>query len=72
MKKEKQKSNLRVITSELYHSNPKRYELRKGDSAGAPLCPFGNIYEWIGFDIETKEYVRFTKSVFKKLINSVG
>ena len=70
MKEEKQKSDIRVVTSEKYHLNPKRFELRKGDSDGAPLCPFGNNYEWIGFDLESKEYVRFTKSVFKKLVNS--
>ena len=69
MKNESQKSNLRVVTSENYHLNPKRYELRKGDSDGAPPCPFGNNFEWIGFDSQTEEYVRFTKSVFKKLVN---
>jgi hypothetical protein len=47
---------------------PDRYELRSGSSEGAPLCPFGNHFQWIGYDKELKEYVRFSKSVFKKLI----
>ena len=45
-----------------------RYELRSGSSEGAPLCPFGNHFQWIGYDKKTEEYVRFSKSVFKKLI----
>lgn len=47
-----------------------RYEIRSGKDSGAPLCPYGNHYEWIGFDKETKEYVRFTKSVFIKLLQA--
>ena len=70
MKNKSEKSSLPVVTSEKYHLDPLRYELRKGDSDLAPLCPFGNNYEWIGYDLELKEYIRFTKSVFKKLVNS--
>lgn len=51
--------------------DPNRYELRSGRSEGAPNCPFGNHYEWIGFDKKEQKYVRFTKSVFKKLIQDV-
>ena len=65
---EKQKYNLPVITAELFNLFPDRYELRKGTQSDAPLCPFGNQFEWIGFDKEEMKYVRFTKSVFKKLI----
>ena len=65
---EKQKYNLPVITAKLFNLFPDRYELRKGTQSDAPLCPFGNQFEWIGFDKEEMKYVRFTKSVFKKLI----
>ena len=57
----------RVLMNE-FLKEPDRYELRSGSSEGAPLCPFGNHFQWIGYDKELKEYVRFSKSVFKKLI----
>ena len=47
---------------------PERYELRSGKTPSAPLCPYGHHFLWIGYDIEKQEYVRFTKSVFKVLI----
>ena len=56
---------------QLYLENPKRYELRAGAAADAPSCPYGNKYQWIGYDLEKKVYVRFTKSVFKLLVNKV-
>lgn len=65
----KEKYNLPVITAEEFGLSPNRYELRKGTDEGAPLCPFGNRFQWIGFDKESKTYVRVTKSVFRKLIN---
>ena len=52
----------------MYSLNPSRYSLEKGDKDGAPNCPYGNVYQWIGFDKELNEFVRFTKSVFKVLI----
>jgi len=48
-----------------------RYELRSGSSEGAPLCPFGNHFQWIGYDKKEGEYVRFSKSVFKKLVQKI-
>ncbi|MEO0338462.1 MAG: hypothetical protein AAF242_04535 [Bacteroidota bacterium] len=51
-----------------YLAQPDRYELRAGTEEGAPLCPYGNHYAWIGYDLEAQIYVRFTKSVFKLLI----
>ncbi len=65
---------MRRINSEEYNrlysnTNPNRYELRKGSEPNAPNCPFGNNYQWIGYDLETQEYVRFTKSIFKKLVS---
>ena len=51
-----------------YLKNPGRYVLKPGTSEGAQPCPYGNTYQWIGYDLEMKQYVRFTKSVFKLLI----
>ena len=62
------KYNLPVVTAKEYDLSPGRYELRKGTEENAPLCPFGNHFEWIGFDKEGNNYVRFSKSVFKRLI----
>ncbi len=63
---------MRKITKQAYLIQPDRYELRKGTTPGAPLCPYGNHYQWVGYDIEEQEYVRFTKSVFKKIIQQVS
>ena len=60
---------MRKVNMSDYLSDPNRYELRKGSAKNAPLCPFGNHYQWIGYDKVEEEYVRFTKSVFKKLVN---
>ena len=65
---EKKKYNLPVITAELYDLSPDRYELRKGTLPDAPPCPYGHRFKWIGFDKAQKQYVRLTKSVFKRLI----
>lgn len=62
-------SELRRVNMEEYILTPSRYELRKGVEEGAPLCEFGNHFEWMGYDLKSKEYVRFTKSVFKKLVH---
>ena len=53
-----------------YRSEPERYEIRSGSLADAPSCPYGNRYQWIGYDLLEQEYVRFTKSVFKILIKT--
>lgn len=66
-----QKYDLPVITAEQFNLYPERYELRKGSHSDAPDCPYGNRFEWIGFDKETNKYVRVTKSVFKKLIHNM-
>lgn len=60
---------MRKVTKEEYASAPNRFELRPGSADGAPPCPYGNQYQWVVFDTETKEYVRVTKSVFKVMIN---
>ncbi|MGB0862751.1 MAG: hypothetical protein ACPG19_11200 [Saprospiraceae bacterium] len=59
---------MRKVNMEAYLANPSKYELRKGSATDAPSCPYGNEYQWIGYDLEAQEYVRFTKSVFKKLV----
>ena len=67
--KDQPKHKLPTITAEAFKLAPDRYELRDGSLPDAPPCPYGNRYEWIGYDKEEKQYVRFTKSVFKRLIN---
>jgi len=62
---------MRRIKMEDFLKQPDRYELRSGSSEGASLCPFGNHFEWIGYDKVSLEYVRFSKSVFKKLIQEI-
>jgi hypothetical protein len=56
------------ITAELYNQHPERYLLVPGHLEGAPTCPYGNVQEWVGFDNVDRKYIRFTKSVFKKLV----
>lgn len=63
-------NSLQKIDMATYSAAPHRYELRSGTEADAPLCPYGNHYEWIGYDKVSQEYVRFTKSVFKKLVQA--
>ena len=65
------KPELKRIRKVEYDIDPNRYELRDGREINAPLCPYGNHYKWIGFDLKTNEYVRLTKSVFKLLINKI-
>ena len=59
---------LRRVTMEEYKADPDRYEIRSGKTTGAPPCPYGHFYLWIGYDFKEQEYVRVTKSVFKVLI----
>ena len=65
------KHNLPIIDAEAFNKEPERYQLRKGSEEGAPACPYGNEYEWVGFDLKAETYVRFTKRVFKRLISQV-
>ena len=60
--------NKAKVTMPQYKSAPERYELRSGLESDAPLCPYGNRYQWVGYDKQTGAYVRFAESVFKKLI----
>lgn len=63
---------MKKVTMEMYTLEPRRYELRSGKKDDAPLCPYGNHYKWIGYDLSDKEYVRFTKYVFKKLVKLIN
>ncbi|SFV70007.1 hypothetical protein MNB_SV-3-629 [hydrothermal vent metagenome] len=42
----------------------KRYILREG-FPDFPTCPYGHRFKILGYDIEQKEYVRFTPSILK-------
>ncbi len=64
---EKRKYGPRVIDRRQFDQNPNNFELRINDK-NAPLCPFGNQRKFIGFEKEKNEYVRFTKSVLKKVL----
>lgn len=61
---------MRRVVMEEYLANPEQFELRSGNEKDAPDCPYGNRYQWVGYDKKTAEYVRFSKSVFKKLIKN--
>jgi hypothetical protein len=56
------------ITAEIYQQDPDRFSVVSGHQLGAPTCPVGNILQWVGYDKKEDKYVRFTKSVFKKLV----
>ena len=53
---------------EMFQQDPDRYMLVSGHQDGAPTCSFGNMQQWVGFDNIEKKFIRFTKSVFKKLV----
>ena len=59
---------MRRVNMEEYKLDTERYEVRSGKSPGAPLCPYGHPYLWIGYDFKEEEYIRVTKSVFKILV----
>jgi hypothetical protein len=63
---------MRKVDMETYLTHPDHFELRNGNQPDAPDCSYGNKYQWIGYDLDKKEYVRFTKSVFKLLITKVN
>lgn len=59
------------VTAEMYRQNPERYTLVDGSTHGAPTCKYGNTVEWVGYDKAQNTFVRFTKSVYKRLINEI-
>ncbi|HWS60189.1 MAG TPA: hypothetical protein VN182_04600 [Flavobacterium sp.] len=64
---EKQKQDIKVVDAKMYQTDKDRYELHKNDP-NAPLCPYGNQREFIGYDKQENNYVRFTKSVLLKFL----
>ncbi|MBX9733766.1 MAG: hypothetical protein K2X37_06870 [Chitinophagaceae bacterium] len=56
------------VTAAMYQENPGRYILVSGHQDGAPTCSFGNVQQWVGYDNQEKKFIRFTKSVFKQLV----
>ena len=56
------------VTAEIYQQNPDRYKLVSGHEEGAPTCPYGNVQQWVGVDKKEQKFIRFTKSVFKQLV----
>ena len=56
------------VTADMYQQNPDRYTLVSGHEEGAPTCPYGNMQQWVGYDRVEEKFIRFTKSVFKQLI----
>lgn len=67
MKMDKMSQGIRVVNAASYETDKERYELRTHDP-NAPLCPYGNKREFIGFDKHENSYVRFTKSVLLKFL----
>jgi hypothetical protein len=61
---------LKRVDSETFHKNPHQYKLVSGKTKGAPTCPYGNQYQWVGYDLVNRSFVRLTKSIFKKLIKA--
>lgn len=59
------------VTAEIYQRNPGRYIVVSGYEVGAPRCPYGNLKKWVGYDTLSKEYIRFTKSVYRKLVENM-
>lgn len=62
---------LRRVTMDVFSAEPDRYQLRSGHEPDAPDCPYGNRYQWIGYDTVAQQYVRFSESVFKKLVCTI-
>ena len=56
------------VTAEMYQQNPDRYTLVSGHQEGAPTCPYGNVQQWVGYDNMEQKFIRFTKTLFKKLV----
>jgi len=61
------KQGLRVVDVEFYQMDESRYDLRVNDPE-AHLCPYGNKRVYIGFDRYKNNYIRFTKTILRKLL----
>ena len=56
---------MRKILKSEFDSN--RYILKIG-FRDFPTCPYGNTFKMLGYDVETKEYVRLASAILKKKI----
>jgi hypothetical protein len=63
---------LDTIDKSTFDKDTDRYSLKSGAADDAPACPYGNKYQWIGYDNLEGKYVRLTKSVFKLLIQKLN
>lgn len=52
------------IFKETFNENPERFELRYG-FPDFPLCPFGNSFKMLGYDLQNKEYVWLVTSIIR-------
>lgn len=60
------------VTGEMYQEDPQRYTLVDGSTQGASTCSYGNVKDWVGYDNVDKAFLRFTKSVYKKLVSGIA
>ncbi|NUY81462.1 hypothetical protein HUK80_11185 [Flavobacterium sp. MAH-1] len=56
------------VDSGIFDADPTRFTLVEGSTPGAPLCPYGNHFSLVGYDNQEKKFVRYTKSVYKRLV----
>lgn len=61
---------IKKVNAEVFNAEPDRFMLTDGNRHGAPTCPFGNHLPLVGFDISEQQYVRYTKSVYKRIKKS--
>ena len=59
------------VTAEMYAQNPERYTLVEGTTQDAPGCKYGNVLKWVGYDQVNNVFVRYTKTVYNRLISEV-
>lgn len=61
-------SNMEKVNANDFEKDPNRYIIVSGTNQDAPTCPYGNTFKWVGYDLKEEKYIRFTKSVFLKLV----
>lgn len=59
--------HIKKVNAEAFDAEPERFILVDGHHEGAPMCSYGNQLPLVGVDIMTKEYVKYTKSVYKRI-----
>jgi hypothetical protein len=58
---------IKKVDAEMFDAAPGRFILVGGHQEGAPTCPFGNQLPLVGLDTISREYVRYTRSVYKRI-----